>query len=353
MKVLLVARPLELRGATLYTLTVARELRLRGHQVATLSEGGDFEQELVAERIPLLRAPLRGHHWRDTVAFVTHLRLARRYAPDLLHIQEEALARHAVWLSAWLHLPHVLTCHNVPPAPLRPSPWRRGVIATTPHVARQLIKTSGVPEDQIEQIPMGVAIDRTVHETIERALPVVPIIGTTGRLDGSPDLSLLVQAARKLLDREVAAHFAIVGAGPQEGALRRQIRELDLVDCVTVSMAQARIADLLDPIDVYVSTGGEEALPALTLLAMSRGKPVIALPSPALPETLRDGETVLVPADRSPESVADAVARMLETRGLREMLARQGLDMVARSHGRREMVERTLRCYREAQDREE
>ena len=352
MKILLYSRPLLLRGPTLYTLTLARELRLRGHKVALMGEGGDLEEELIAQRIPLLRVPLRGDRIRDTLGFFRQISLARSFSPDIIHAQDESLLDQVHWLSRWLKMPHVATVHSTPQRPIPKSSFRQRLIVCNPQVGDQLERRWGIDGGTIDRIALGLPQDRRVQEHLDQDLGPTPTIGTVAYLEGHPGLSTFLRAAGRVREAGHNAHFLIVGSGPNEERLRRLVRELGLVDSVTISMARARPHDLYKPIDIFVSTSADEGLPMLTLTAMSRGKPIIALPSPLLPSTIIDGETVMLSDSTSDADLATAMIRLLTDDTLRQRLARRALEEVIERHPLRVMIDGTLKAYRGEGDAE-
>jgi glycosyltransferase involved in cell wall biosynthesis len=65
--------------------------------------------------------------------------------------------------------------------------------------------------------------------------------------------------------------------------------------------------------------------------ALAMAKPLITGESPTVQAALADGEHVLLCARQDPESLAEAVIRLMEQPELRERLARQGFERYAQA----------------------
>lgn len=143
----------------------------------------------------------------------------------------------------------------------------------------------------------------------------VLVIGTLHEVKGQ---SVLVDACRELVARDVAVHARLVGEGPDRDMLERRISAAGLGDRVVLLGTRTRdeIATLLASTDVLVApsvptqSGKREGIPVVLMEAMSSGVPVVASRLSGIPELVCDGENGrLVPAG-DPVALADALASL-------------------------------------------
>ena len=204
--------------------------------------------------------------------------------------------------------------------------------ATTEFVAAEVQEVFGLPSDRVVQIATG-------------PLPILhgdPVAGR--RLAGAEQylVSLGTIEPRKNLPRLVAAFDAIAGDRPElalvivgpDGWGRR---EYDAA--VAAARHRKRIvrlgyvtypqrADLLAGATALAYPSIYEGFGFPPLEAMGVGIPVVAANSSALPESL--GDAALLPDPLDVDSIADALARVVDDETLRETLVARGRRNVTR-----------------------
>lgn len=156
-------------------------------------------------------------------------------------------------------------------------------------------------------------VDRAVAATsVTRAENAFTVI-SVGRLELVKDPATLVDAFARGVDR--SCRLVLVGAGTLESAIRAQIAELGVEDCVTLTglVPRDEVFVRCAAADVMVSTSHGEGLPVAVIEAMAAECPVILSDIPPHRE-LADGAnfiSLIAPRD------TDAFAR--EIRRFREM----------------------------------
>jgi phosphatidylinositol alpha-1,6-mannosyltransferase len=191
------------------------------------------------------------------------------------------------------------------------------VIAVSQAIAVQLA-AAGVPVGRTTVVPGAVDLDRFSPRAdgrpvrAELGLGEAPVVGCVARMVPGRGHDILLHAAVRLRERFPALRVVLVGRGEHASRLEALAAALGLAR--TVLFAGYRGEDLpsvLAAMDcaVLLGAGSEESCRAV-LEAMAVGRPVVAAPVGALPETVVDGETGwLVPPE--PDAVAAAIARTL------------------------------------------
>jgi rhamnosyl/mannosyltransferase len=227
----------------------------------------------------------------------------------------------------------------------------RAIIATSPNY----IATSPVLAHYREKcvpIPygidpdLGVASDRdNVRKIRERYGP--RILLACGRLVYYKGFECLIDAMR-----ELDATLLIVGTGPLESSLLRQVRDSGLEGKVFL-LGEIKNWDMKDyyaACDVFVlpSVTRSEAFAIVQLEAMAFGKPVVntALDS-GVPYVSKHGESGLTVPPRDALALRGAIRELLSNEELRRQLGEGGRARFKREFIQQVMIDRILNVYRE------
>jgi glycosyltransferase involved in cell wall biosynthesis len=98
-------------------------------------------------------------------------------------------------------------------------------------------------------------------------------------------------------------------------------------------------------IDVLLHTPRIEAFGLVVIEAMATGLPVVATRVGGVPELVREGSTGLLAESEQPESIADALQRLLIDRGLRASMGAEGRRVAVAEYGRELYAKRHLQLY--------
>lgn len=152
---------------------------------------------------------------------------------------------------------------------------------------------------------------------------VIPArIGFTGRFDDPrKNIHLLLDAISLLRRRDVAVTAELIGSAPTSGVeTRLASRELRGVVTTHSPMRHPALAARLRSMDVFVVPSHQEGLCISALEAMASGCPVVSTRCGGPEEFVRDGVNGAV-VEASPESLADAVQRIVTDRSRRAALS--------------------------------
>jgi glycosyltransferase involved in cell wall biosynthesis len=217
--------------------------------------------------------------------------------------------------------------------------------------ARLHLRMSGVPEERIEVIPMGIDLghfkpvdDRPADGPL-RVLSVARLVAEKGVED-------LVVAIALLAERGVEAQLTLVGTGPLRQRLEWMANELGVADRVKLAgpLPYDQMPVEHGQSDVFVlasapRTTWKEQFGFAVVEAMASGLPVLAGRSGSLAEVVGDPWALVTPQD--PVALADRLADLAADPELRR---RKGKENRERAE---ERYDRTLaaRRLRELYDR--
>jgi len=204
------------------------------------------------------------------------------------------------------------------------------VIVTETDFAEKFLRER-FPEDadRIHRIYNGLTIAEFRRADFSSASPLIVAVG---RLIDKKGFADLIRACRLLRERGRSFRCEIIGEGPLEKELRRQIEDLDLRNHVKLlgPKAQHEIAEHLAMGTAFVlpsaidTTGGMDNLPTVIMEAMATGLPVISTPVGGIPEMVVQDETgALVPAGDS-SALARAIEKVIMDLSLARHLGENG-----------------------------
>lgn len=359
-------------GYTFRTRNILLHQRARGWETAHLTSlkhrGAELSEEEV-DGLHFYRTLANGNflqnvpvvnQWQVVRTLVSRLaQVIEKEKPDILHAHSPALNGLAAISAGKKHgIPVVYECrafwedaavdhgtskeHGVRYRVTRALETRvfrnADAVTTICEGLRSDIVRRGIPAHKITVIPNAVdiehfGIDGTPDESLSdqlglRGRPVIGFIGSFYAYEGIP---LLLEAMPGMLNRHPEMRLLLAGGGPQEELIKQKIVELGIQDSV-VSVGRvphARVRDYYNLVDIFVYPRLHMRLtdlvtPLKPLEAMAQGKIVIASDVGGHRELIDSGHNGLLFQANNPESLADAVIRMLEDRAHWENFRRNG-----------------------------
>jgi glycosyltransferase involved in cell wall biosynthesis len=189
---------------------------------------------------------------------------------------------------------------------------RSSVIAITDFTRKYLVENYKIPEDKVALIYQGTDAERFQHSRgawaeartryplPESASPVLGSIGSFEHRKGHP---VLFEAMLELVNGDIPdAHLILVGDGPDEEILRKQVAKLGLEPNVSFFPFTAEPNYVYERLDITVLPSlYKEGLPNVLLESMSMGVPVVSSKIGGVPEIVLEGETgyMVEPGDKS------------------------------------------------------
>lgn len=236
------------------------------------------------------------------------------------------------------------------------APRAAAMVAVSSLDARRMVEIERLPREKVRVIPNGIVAPHVADPlSLRRELgidPAVPVVGFVGRLRPEKRVDLILTAAAALLG-ERKLHLVLVGAGPDEAALRDQVRVTGIADAVTFLGFRSDATTLAAGFDVAVLASDREGAPLTLLEYMALGRPVVTTSVGGIPEIVEDGrQAVLVPPGDA-AALADAIGRLLDDPAERIRLGSEAAARQAAQFSFDKMTRRVESLYLELLGRTE
>ncbi len=292
-----------------------RELRAAGVQQIELAQTSAF--------------PLRPAPWHELY------RILRQESIDILHAHMPRASVPGAVLARLARVPVVISHEHgssIEGKRIRPLLDRHVVarlstvvLAVSEWDRRQLIELERIPVDRVAVLHNGIPEPPEARGDVRAELgidPGEPLIGAVGRLYEQKGYDFLVPAVAQLKREGRRLRCIIVGLGPEEQALRKQVVELGVADEVALIGRRSDPADVIRALDVALLPSRWEGSPLVLMEYMALAAPIVATAVGGVPEMMDDGVHGLLVAPRDPAQLATAIGRLLDDRELAARLGR-------------------------------
>jgi glycosyltransferase involved in cell wall biosynthesis len=167
-----------------------------------------------------------------------------------------------------------------------------------------------------------------------RNLDPVPTVLALGRLSPEKGFAVLIEAVALSKEAGVPVRLRIVGDGPHRGALEAAARARGIADSVSFAgeLSPDVVREELQAADIFCVASFSEGLPVSLMEAMAVGVPCIATWIAGIPELAENEVTALTVPPARADSLALAIARLVNEPDLRLRLARSARERVEQSH---------------------
>ena len=231
------------------------------------------------------------------------------------------------------------------------------VIAVSQDVADYLRDEIGVPPERMslihygfdfEELPLSAARDAGSEVRKELSLNGSFVVGSVARLHWTKGHEYLLRAVARLKHEDgIHPRLLLLGAGPEEGALKARARELDIEGEVSFLGWKRDPLPYYRVMDVFCHPSLQKGYEQVTVEAMALGKAIVATPVGIAREVVREGENGMVVAERDSEAIHGALLRLSRDADLRRALGeRAALDVRRFIPSRKEMARRYEHAYR-------
>ena len=188
-------------------------------------------------------------------------------------------------------------------------------------------------QDKVKVLHMGVRLPDTPPAQLRPPRPAF-VVACPANLIPVKGHRFLIEACALLWKKGVHnLKCLIIGDGPLEAELRRQVVELGLEEVVKfigrlphahlMRMYERGEVDVVVLPSIVTEDGEKEGIPVALMEAMAYGIPVISTKTGGIPELLSDGAGILVPHGSS-QALADAIIELIENENIQRNLAHFG-----------------------------
>lgn len=353
---------------------LVRELNRCGAEVCLVCPPDRYTPQLQAEGLRCLPWKLSRsgmNPWREAAALWDLVHIYRRERPDLVHhftikcITYGTLAARCAGVDRIVNtvtgLGHVFLSDSLQMRVLRPLVRRwyawaltsRGVlpmfqnrddlavlVAQVPLLARKAVLSNGSGVDVRRFAPGPPATPAR-----EMRLPSVVFAGRLIRQKGIVEF---VEAARILRSRGLPADFLVCGAvdpGNPSSISPELCEEWQRAGLIRHLGHVEEIKQVLREAEIVVLPSYREGTPRVLLEAAALARPVIATDVPGCREAVVHERTGLLVPPRDPAALAEAIARLLADRPLRDRMGRAGRRLVVARFDERRVIRDTLSVY--------
>ncbi len=221
---------------------------------------------------------------------------------------------------------------------------------------RQSLLRSNIPNEKIELIYNAVNANsqNLPNNTDLRRQYSIPqnsiICIAVGRLVAIKGFDILIQTAHLLGKQLKNVHFLIVGDGQCKAELADQVNALGVNKSVTFAGYQDHetVLSFVKSSDIFIMPSRYEGTPIALLEAASLGIPVIASNVGGIPELVQDQvHALLIPPD-DPQSLAQAVKRIINDKKLAETLSANAVERIKEKFNIDRQLELTWSAYQKA-----
>lgn len=343
-----VYRPV-INGVTNFISLAKHEMESQGHEVTVFSFGGrnthsDDPTVVLTPAVPLADT---GYHL--SLAFSREARDRIRQM-DVLHAHHPFISGRLATRYGRIHnLPIVFTNHT------RYDLYARSYLPAVPPTLTQLMLESYMPaftalcdlviapslgikrvlgelgvEQEIQLIPNGIDLDSFCHPTtrITRAELGIDhsdaVLVYCGRLGPEKNVGFLLDAFQGVSEAVSNAHLILVGGGPLAQRLQAWKGVGERVHFLGQVPYDA-VAGYLALGDVFATASVTEVHPLSVIEGMASGLPVVAIRSPGIEDTVRDGVDGYLSSENLCSYTAMLVKILLDPEARRAM-ARNALE---------------------------
>lgn len=197
---------------------------------------------------------------------------------------------------------------------------------------------SGIDVSRFEK-PSGYL--RKTYQLPEKTL----LIGNTSALASHKDYDTFINTAGIFLQYGIAAHFFLIGEGPERDHIRNYIVEKGWQDHITMTGFLDNLPEVLPELDVFLMTSVTEGLGTSILDAFASKVPVVATRAGGIPEMVIHEKTGLLAEVKDAQTLALHLRRAIEDVPFSQKMVSNAYQHLLNNFTREKMASKTLEVY--------
>jgi glycosyltransferase involved in cell wall biosynthesis len=227
-------------------------------------------------------------------------------------------------------------------------------IAVSREDRRRMIELERIKPDRAVFVANGIpALPPPSGRDVRAELGIGPedlVVTTVGFLRRPKTMDVLIEAAAKIVPRFPNLKVLIVGEGNDRSVYEALIEKLGVGDTVKLLGLRSDVPDLLAESDVAVLSTNSEGSPLSVMEYMDAGLPVVGSRVGGIPDLIDDGVEGLLVEPGDPESLAQAIGRLLDAPEEARRMGERGRERRRREFDIDVMVENLQNLYVELFD---
>jgi glycosyltransferase involved in cell wall biosynthesis len=286
-----------------------------------------------------------------------------RYRPEIILAMGETNGLISVLAGSIVGIPRIVISGRGEPPPARSlydellkpayqialAQNKLSLVTNSAATARHFGDWLGLPHERVGVIYNGIDVDEMLAgrdpgatAAYRRSLGIpegAPIVGSIFNARREKRPQLWIAAAAAIAKRAPDVHFVLVGGGRWMSDVPHLLARYGLQGRVHTPGVRKDVAAWFELMDVFLLTSENEGTPNVLLEAQSLGRPVVATDVGGNAETFIPGETgILLPADPTPEEIADAVLSIVNDPALSRRARTNAPAFIRQRFGTKRMV---------------
>jgi glycosyltransferase involved in cell wall biosynthesis len=325
-------------------------------------ERGVLAEKVASEGVDVRLAAPTDNRLRHATPYFLHRMLAE-LKPDVVHTHGTPSLLHAGPLAAlgllapWVHTFH----YGNYPLPNRRymtgerifSHYASRLVAVSDAQRQALMRYHRIAPARIETIVNGVAANPFLDDPSVRAARRAElgfgdddvVVGCVAVLSAQKGISVLLQAARTVVDRNPRVRFLIAGGGPLERQLRAEAAALGLGSRAVFTGWRQDNLELLTALDVFTMSSLWEAMPLALLEAMAARRPIVVTDVGDNRLVVAGGECGVVVPPSDAAALAAGIERLVRDPAAAAAMAARAQDRFERQFTTAHMLANYETCF--------
>lgn len=207
---------------------------------------------------------------------------------------------------------------------------KTSVIITNSNASKaSAIKGTGIHESKYVVIHNGIELTRFYEGVSHNVLRSgnEQVLMTIARFDPRKKLDLLINAF-SIVVKTHDAKLVLVGSGPLEESLKKQVNDLNLQDKVLFLGYRKDTPDLLKEADVFLLTSSEEGFGNVIIEAMASKVPVVASGVGGIKEIIKHNHNGLLFESGNQTELVRLIKNLLDSKDTRDKLSTNAFNEV-------------------------
>lgn len=357
MRILHILPELNLGGVETATFDTVKYMIRAKNEVFVISNGGELLKDLELLGVTHYKLPVHRKSLFVILKMIPKVaQILLKEKIDIVHAHSRVPAWIAYFACRRTNKVFITTCHGFYRSPIfsQVMGWGKRVIAISNVIARHMVDDFGVPYERIRLVPSGVDLEKFKRLDTEKKKTKEFHIGMVGRLTRIKGHLYFIKAMAKVARIIPNVKIWIVGDATSTGEAYKEeievlVKRLGLKSCTEFLGNQRDIPAIMSQLDLLVlGTTVPEAFGRVIIEAQSCKVPVIATKVGGVVDIIEDGRTGLLVPPADPESMAEAIVKVLQSPELARAYSEAAYKKVLEKYSAESMVNSTLKVYEDA-----